>query len=140
MQKDFEQIQFILQKRDDPEARQNLEAYFARDKMPLPDTQEIWAFRTENLLDLRFMLSFLTVVCPKEFFIAAGSIKDILSKENKDENLQIFEEIIFQIKEFFINRNLDGKSLFRVLSKQAQKYFSNKERPSPNVSTEFNYA
>ena len=35
---------------------------------------------------------------------------------------------------------MDGKSLFRVLSKQAQKYFSDKEKHSPNVSTEFNYA
>jgi hypothetical protein len=86
------------------------------------------------------MLSFLSVVCPKEFFITAGSIKDILAEAKRDQNLQIFEEIIFQIKEFFINRNLDGKSLFRVLSKQAQKYFSNKERPSLNASTEFNYA
>lgn len=85
--------------------------------MPLPDAHEIWAFRTENILDLRFMLSFLTVVCPKEFFIAAGSMKNILGSQKKDANLQFFEEIIFQIKEFFINRNLDGKSLFRVLSK-----------------------
>lgn len=64
----------------------------------------------------------------------------MLSNQKKEEDLQIFEELIFQIKEFFINRNLDGKSLFRVLSKQAQKYFSDKEKHSPNVSTDFNYS
>ena len=112
------------------------------------------------MLNLRFMLSFLTVICPKEFFIEAGSIRDIMKSQGsgdaagerkdqpKDQNddLQIFEEIMYQVREFFINRNLDGKSLFRVLSKQAQKYFSKKERGgvhqamNMNMSTEFNYA
>lgn len=108
--------------------------------MPLPDTPEVWAFRTENVLNLRFMLCFLAVICPKEFFITAGSIKDVLSDQKKEEDLQIFEEIIFQIKDFFIHRNLDGKSLFRVLSKQAQKYFSDKSKDSLNTSNEFNYS
>lgn len=76
-------------------ARQNLELYFSKDKMPLPDTPEVWAFRTENVLNLRFMLCFLTVICPKEFFITAGSIKDVLSVQKQEEDLQIFEELIF---------------------------------------------
>ena len=97
--------------------RHNLEAYLAKDKMPVPETPEVWAFRTDNLLNLRFMLSFLTVICPREFFIRAGSIKDVFNEKHGEEDLQLFEEIIFQIKEFFINRNLDGKNLFRVLSK-----------------------
>ena len=92
----FEQIQYILQKRDDPQARQNLEAYLARDKMPVPETPEIWAFRTDNLLSLRFMLSFLTVICPKEFFVTVGSIKDVFNgKYGGTEDLHVFEEIIY---------------------------------------------
>ena len=86
------------------------------------------------------MLSFLTVICPKEFFITAGSIKDVFNEKNGEEDLQIFEEIIFQIKEFFINRNLDGKNLFRMLSKQAHKHFGKRDKMTLNVSAEYNPA
>lgn len=85
------------------------------------------------------MLCFLVIICPNEFFVTAGSIKDLYTNSNDVEDIQIFDELIFQIKEFFINRNLDGKSLFRVLSKQAQKYLSLNDK-SLNNSTDFNYA
>ena len=62
-------------------ARQNLELYLAKDRMPLPDTPELWAFKTQNVLNLRFMLCLLTVICPKEFFITAGSIEDVLTDQ-----------------------------------------------------------
>ena len=37
----------------------------------------------------------------------------------------MFDEILFKLKEFFLHRNLDGKSLFRVLSKQVQNRSKN---------------
>lgn len=108
--------------------------------MPVPDTPEIWAFKTDNILNLRFMLSFLTMICPREFFITAGSIKQIFNEKNDGQELQILEEILFQVKEFFINHNLDGKNLFRALSKQAQIYFCqvNKQVIYQNLSPDFN--
>ena len=37
------------------------------------------------------------------------------------DNLSLFDEILHLLKEFFIQRNLDGKSLFKVLSKEKGK-------------------
>jgi len=63
------------------------------------------------------MFGLLVLICPTDFYIECGSIKDL--SESKMDNTQVFDEMLYQIKSFFIQRNFDGKSLFRVLSKQA---------------------
>lgn len=75
--------------------------------------------KSKEILDLKFILSFLTIMVPYEFTTQMGSITSL--KGSLVEDRIIFDEIIQQMKTFFINRNLDGKGLFRVLAKQAQE-------------------
>ena len=71
------------------------------------------------------MMYMLTMIFPTEFHIDfAGTIENLF-REEQDGNadyaflseVDITEEILQQLKLFFIQRNFDGKNLFRVLSK-----------------------
>ena len=77
----------------------------------------VWAIKHRDILDLKFMLAFLVVINSREFSIQIGSVSDLVSLNVEQP---IFDEILSQMKTFFINRNLDGKGIFKVLSKQAQ--------------------
>jgi len=44
-----------------------------------------------------------------------------MSLDQTVDETKLFNELIYQIKMFFIARNLDGKSLFRVIGKQGQQ-------------------
>ena len=72
------------------------------------------------MIDLRMMLRLLVVLSPKEFYIELGSINALFGNKEIEVG-QIFDEVLFLLKEFFIQRNLDGKSLFRVLIKEKMK-------------------
>lgn len=78
----------------------------------------IWGLKKSDMLSPKLMLSLLVVLGPREFSNDAGSTKQLI--ETKEiEDPQVLDEILFQMKAFFIARNLDGKSLFRVLVKNA---------------------
>lgn len=93
-------------------------------------SQGVWQLQQRQFLDLHFMLAFLANQCPEEFQLGVGSIKNVIGKADEGheiDDVRAFDELLFQIKQFFISRNLDGKTLFRVLSRQAQQQLA------PNV-------
>ena len=71
------------------------------------------------------MMYMLTMIFPSEFHIDfAGTIENLFRDVQDGQadfaflsELDITEEILQQLKLFFIQRNFDGKNLFRVLSK-----------------------
>lgn len=80
------------------------------------------------------MLGLLAYFCPAEFTLGEKTLEQLFKAENLEE-LAVYEEILIQVKSFFINRNLDGKGLFRVLFKQAQQEFQPKDTPSLSCNT-----
>lgn len=56
------------------------------------------------MLELRFIAQVLAKIRPEEFVF-------------EDEEIR-FNDLIYLFRQFFLNRNFDGKTLFRVLGKQ----------------------
>ena len=70
-----------------------------------------------DLVDLRLMISLLVIFAPNDFHIQDGTIKDLMEADHDEQ--QLFDEVLYQIKEYFQSRNYEGKSLFRVLIKSS---------------------
>jgi hypothetical protein len=75
---------------------------------------QLWNLTNEDVLQMKFLYSVLTIVCPS-YFAMSSEIKKLIENNN---NAQVLEAIFDEMKLFFNERFLDGKSLFRVLLKQ----------------------
>lgn len=85
--------------------------------MELEHLNGIWALQTKDIVSLKFMMTYLVLLCPAEFCNQAGSCQQLLECEVEEK--EILNELLFQLKAFFIERNLEGKSLFKVLIRKA---------------------
>lgn len=70
------------------------------------DTTGIWTIKANRFQELSFIMELLIELQPDEFY-------------ERDSEILTHDDILIQMKDFFLNRNLDGKALFRVLTKQA---------------------
>ena len=60
---------------------QNKELGVEQDKNEVYDNINIWELKQKEILDLKFILSFLVIMCPKEFHIQIGSISNLKSAD-----------------------------------------------------------
>ena len=77
---------------------------------------KLWTLKNEEILNVKFILSILHVMCPNEVQLDCQSFESLLSPEYED--ISVFNEICFNIKQVFLAKNLDGKTLFKVISQQ----------------------
>ena len=86
---------------------------------------KLWTLKNDEILSVKFILSLLHVMFPSEVQLDCQTFQSLLSPEY--EEISVFNEICFNIKELFLSKNLDGKSLFKVISQQCgQKKISEK--------------
>ena len=100
-----------------------LEADSPAVKQEVSKVKKIWALKNSDILKPKFLRALLELLSPSEF----SSESEF---QTGAEELQVLDELLFQLKSFFIARNLEGKSLFKVLIKQADP-----SRRSANLST-----
>ena len=74
------------------------------------NNERIWQLMQKDLIDLKFMLSLLVLIDPLEF-------QNIYHEEIGA--LELFDQILIQLKQYYAKQNLEGKSLFRILVKTA---------------------
>ena len=61
--------------------------------------KKIWKLKVSDLIDLKLMISLLVIFAPNDFYIQNSTIKDLM--ENEIDEQQLFDEILYQIKEYF---------------------------------------
>ena len=69
---------------------------------------KLWSLEENTILNIRYLYGLASIICPASF------------ASESDENDNLFDELLIRMKEYFLNKNFDGKSLFRVLSKQSR--------------------
>jgi len=74
------------------------------------NNERIWQLMQKDLIDLKFMLSLLVLIDPLEF-------QNVCHEEIGA--LELFDQILIQLKQYYAKQNLEGKSLFRILVKTA---------------------
>ena len=68
---------------------------------------------------MMFML--LLVVSPNDFYLD-NEVQDDFDSINKiEDDMEIIDHLLQQLKQFFYLRNLEGKSLFKILSKATHR-------------------
>ena len=77
---------------------------------------KLWTLGQSDIVEAKFMMAFLTVITENEEQIEDYS--DFMNLQ-KDTYL-VLEELLYQLKFFFLSRNLDSKSLFRVYNRKIE--------------------